>query len=481
MVRLDALCLQRLAEPGHVQLLVGGHLVMALGHLEAGPGRAGEGVGIVLLVDVAAAGVGARLEEGPQPPLGVALADGGDRLPDGGGMVREVVHDQDAAGLTAHLLAALHPAEAGEPPGNLLEREPQPPRRGDDAQRVLHVVEARELHPRRAQHRAPLHHLEAGALGAEGDLPGGVIRLRAFPGHIGDHPGPRAARDAQRVRVRGAHHELPLWRNEPDELLEGGLVVRQVPEDVRVVKLHAGQDGGARLVVQELGTLVPVGRVVLIPLHDEVRPLAHAVVARVVLGDTAHQEGRILSRVHQHVGHQRGGGRLAVGPGHHHRVGLLEEEGTERRGEAHLRQAAGPHLGGLGVHPADDVADDGEVGLGRIQVFRAIGGDDGNAPRLEHVAHGGIDVLVAPGHLVARRLEHAREGAHARARHAQQVDAAHGPRREGLQNVSVVVSHDSLASVRRVSRGPTPLSPGRGRRGGSRGYGSPGAHGPPGW
>ena len=62
---------------GNAQLLVRRHLVVRLGDLQRHPLRAVERLGVLLLVDVAAAGVRARLEDRPRaggPGSGARIA-----------------------------------------------------------------------------------------------------------------------------------------------------------------------------------------------------------------------------------------------------------------------------------------------------------------------------------------------------------------------------------------------------------------------
>src|SRR5690606_7365732 len=103
----------------------------------------------------------------------------------------------------------------------------------------------------------------------------------------------------------GAHQVVELT-------LDGG----QVLEDVRVVELQIVQDGRARAVVDELGTLVEEGAVVLVRLDDEERRIAQPGGNAEVLRNAANQETRRHTRIIQQPGQQGGGGGVAVGSGH---------------------------------------------------------------------------------------------------------------------------------------------------------------------
>ena len=98
-----------------VELLAQRHLVVRLGHADRRaaprPGRRGRTRVWWMLRRLV---LRARLEDRPQPAVGVAQANGRDRLAHGGRVVREVVDHQHAADLAADLLPALHAAERRE-------------------------------------------------------------------------------------------------------------------------------------------------------------------------------------------------------------------------------------------------------------------------------------------------------------------------------------------------------------------------------
>ena len=68
----------------------------------------------IVLQDLAAEGVGARLEDGPEARLGVDGAESAEGFADGGGVVGEVVDDGDAGDLGADFKPAFDAFEGGE-------------------------------------------------------------------------------------------------------------------------------------------------------------------------------------------------------------------------------------------------------------------------------------------------------------------------------------------------------------------------------
>jgi len=65
-----------------------------------------EGPAVVVLKHIAATGVAARLEQGPQAALRVVAANGFDGLPHRRWMMSEIIDDNDAVYLAQHILTA---------------------------------------------------------------------------------------------------------------------------------------------------------------------------------------------------------------------------------------------------------------------------------------------------------------------------------------------------------------------------------------
>ena len=112
------------------------------GHDHAG--RPVEGPRVVLLEDGAAAGVGPRLEDRDEAPVGVAGAQACDGGADRRGVVGEVVDHGDAALLAAKLLAALDAAVAREGGGAFGDGNAEGRHRRQRSQGVLDVEVAEE-------------------------------------------------------------------------------------------------------------------------------------------------------------------------------------------------------------------------------------------------------------------------------------------------------------------------------------------------
>ncbi len=387
-------------------------------HLRRGP----EAACVLLLVQVAARRVRPGLEGHQQPRPRVRPLDGGQRPVHRGGVVGEVVDHRHAALDAADLLAPLHSPEGLEPGRDLLEGQAEPRRRRGHPERILHVVRPAHGEPHRPEVPAAAHEPEPGPVRAQREpasLPVGRPLHR-----VGLDRAPGPAGDSHHALPGGAGGQEAVLRHQVHEALEGALVVRLVPVDVGVVQLARGEDRRARPVVQELGPLVEVGRVVLVPLDHEGLAPAQPEVGVEVAGDAAHQERRIPPGVVEQEAHHRAGGGLPVRAHHHHPVARPDEELAQRLREGHVGQAALPHRRRLRIHRPNDVAHHHHVGPGPVEVLRPVALHDLDAPALELRGHGRVDVLVRPGHLVARRPEHPGEGAHPGSGHADEVDPA---------------------------------------------------------
>src|SRR6185437_13708844 len=142
-----------------------------------------------------------------------------------------------------------------------------------------------------------------------GGLPGGVVRAIALNwakgfGHALAHIG-----------VAFVSDDAAAARHQVDQAPEGGLHRVQVLVNVCVIELNGSEDDGIGKVVQELGTLVKKGGVVLVPLDDEVAAVAEGETAAEILRDAAHQERRPLPCRLKDPGQHGGGGGLAVSAG----------------------------------------------------------------------------------------------------------------------------------------------------------------------
>ena len=101
-----------------------------------------------------------------------------------------------------------------------------------------------------------------------------------------------------------------------------------------MVELDAREHRRARAVVQELGSLVEVGGVVLVAFDDDVRALPEPEVRLGVERHAADEEGRIGARDDEHVRHQRRRRRLAVRAGDDDAVPARRGAATPARRES---------------------------------------------------------------------------------------------------------------------------------------------------
>ncbi|HEY6001087.1 MAG TPA: hypothetical protein VI078_17520, partial [bacterium] len=173
----------------------------------------------------------------------------------------------------------------------------------------------------------------------------------------------------------------------------------RIPRQFDVVHDHdVGQ------VFQELRGLVEEGAVVFVPLDHEVAPAADPVAALEVLGDPADEHIRIRAAVRQQPPGQRGRRGLSVRAGDDDGA-----RGPEKMIAHGFGQRAVPDLPvedffELHVAARDRIADDDEVEVAR-NVRGVVSLERGDALLDEKVAHGRIDVLIRPAHVVALALQ----------------------------------------------------------------------------
>ena len=205
------------------------------------------------------------------------------------------------------------------------------------------------------------------------------------------------------------------------------MVVRERGVDVDVVVGRARQDDHVRVVVQELGAVVPGGRGVLVPLEDEGAG-AHRGRGVEILRDRADEVAGVAARAGEAVDDQARHRRLAVGARDDDAVTVPREvrehlrEGADAAREALARRA---HLRvGLG-HELRVLADDDQVRVAR-QVRGVVGRRAGNAEPRQVVGDGRVEALVRACDGVAALLKEMRDGGHAGPAEADEMSGRHG-------------------------------------------------------
>ena len=327
-------------------------------------------------------------------------------------MMAEIVHHGDAAGDTAHLLAAADALEAGQAGADRVVAETGMPRRADAHGRVAHV----EL----ADHRQGERHavdFEARAVGA--GLGDADALAAARPGADGLHR--RAALERQAVGVVAVEQHQAVARHAVEQALEGQQNLAEIAENVGVVELDVVDDHALGQVVQELRALVEVGGVVLVPLDDKQVAVGEAGARFEVFRHAADHEPRVASRVFENPGQQGGGGGLAVSAADHEAALALDDLALEQLRHRHVGPLALQQGLQFLVAARDGVADDVEVG-GRRQRFGAVALRHRDAGLAQHVRHRRIHLLIRPRNRVAEGAQGDGGGAHGRAADADEME-----------------------------------------------------------
>ncbi len=237
-----------------------------------------------------------------------------------------------------------------------------------------------------------------------------------------------AARHLERARRRRAGDEQAVLGDERDELAERRLDRLLVAEDVDVIELDRREDRRARPVVQELRPLVEEGGVVLVALDDELGALRRA--ATTAGSSAARRRSRndgIAPASCSTCASERRRRRLAVRARRRRpsacrsRNSSPSSDGNDSSGM--LRSWRRQHLD---VVLAADVADDDDVGRPSRGWRGPKPSNDGDALLGELRRHRRVDVLVGAAHVVAGRLEQARERPHAGAADADEMNLHFG-------------------------------------------------------
>ena len=420
--RTDGAC-----EPVEVEALALGHVRPAERRQDHVVGGV-EGALVLLLVQRAASGRAAGLEGDPERALRVPGAQGPQRLVDRRRMVREVVVDAYAVGLTQQVLPAPHPLERREVRSRLGDARPEAGRaRRDGRDRVTHVVRAGHLEREAPEGRAADEEVErlrsVGRVGGGGAEPGRehVPRVLAIERVPLDPRARLGAHDVTHPCVARVADEEPALGHCAHESTERRLVRRRIGVDVDVVVLDAGDDrdvvGRYADVVDELRPLLPEDGVVFVALDDErgAAPVrsdarrAHGGAARQALGQAADEPAGLVASAGEEPGAHRARSRLAVRPGHDERPAAGEKEGPQGRRHRRALEPQSLRRLRLGVVLADGVADDHEVEpRAPLDVGCVVALQAADARRLERGPDRRVERDVGPAHLVPRGRQQAR-------------------------------------------------------------------------
>ena len=444
-----------LHEHGRVEPVGGGDLLQArdLGN-DDGVGVV-EGLGQFQLKDVAAGGVGAGLEHGPELLGGVFVAERAEGLADGGGMMAEIVDQGHAPGDGAHFHAAAHAGEGRKGRLDLAVFEAVVLGHADDGQGVAHIELAHQVE---VELEARDLKLRGGGAVSEVEPLDGVVgpQAEALDGAVGH------AQERGDVGVVAVAQEQTAAGHQIDQALEGQLDGGQVVEDVGVVELDVVDDDRFGEVMEELAAFVEERGVVFVALDDEPFAVGEPGALAEVVGHAADHVAGVEAVVLEDPGQQGGGGGLAVGAAHDDGAFAADEILLQEFGQRAVSQPVLQHRLDLRVAPGEGVADDDQVGP-LVQVALRIPGGDLNLARGKKRRHGRVEVLVRTGDQESLLLHRGGGGCHGGAANASKMDMLDlgehraqsllGPPRSASRNVAVKTSSCPGAPVR-IDSGP---------------------------
>ena len=418
------------------------------------------------------AGDGVAHEVHHDPAPGIERAQTGQRGGQLGGVMRVIVHDQDAAALADQFRTPLAAAVVGQRAGHghlrgrvrraplLLQQQHGGRYRGGRVGRVVAPGDAQRNRVRQAIQA------EAGGAGgqrhaADPQRAGRALAVGAQP-DVGAPPGGRR-RHLRRAGVVGAVDEAPPGRQRAGEADEGCLHRGARRKRVHVLQLHRRDHQVARLKVGEVVS-------VLAGLRHQVggAELQGSAAAEVGHAGGGQHGGRKLEGGRQQAA-ERGGSGLAVDPGNRHRgrragqfaqrFGVAGERDPAGRGGHQLRVRAA-FVGGRVNHP--------------IGVRRQVGGGEADAGAQTQAIQNLLG-LEGVGHVRAAQQRAARgqdlgQGRHPRTLRPYQVNvpsshrrACAGPRYgvplRGLLPISAAARAHEFPASRRRARPPPPQEP----------------------
>ena len=327
-------------------------------------------------------------------------------------MVGEIVENRDSCCFTPDLQTPLHALEGAQSPGNAFSGQSQSPGAGESRQRIPDVETSRERNLEPPPILTVLQRTEAGGLLQKPDGCSGPSGSRVHPER--DDVGGRIGAQVPNRFIVPAGDQRSLGGDNVQQPPEALFDRRKIGIDVGMVILAVVEDDHVGQVVQELGTLVEEGGVVLVSFDHEVLSIGHPEAAVEIAGDASDQKGWPQSGRLQQPGQQRRRGGLSVCSRHHHRGFPADEDFLEG-----LRQGAvGDFLIQNRLHfriaSGDRVADHYQIGAGPEMSFgKSL--QDGDPAILQEGGHGRVDIPVRAGDAKPLLLEHARQRGHGRA------------------------------------------------------------------
>ena len=268
----------------------------------------------------------------------LAKLRGGERGANLGGMMAVIVDHRDAAGLAAHLKAAIDAGIAGDGLANRFQRDVQLQADRDGGRGVQHVVNAGHAQVKLAQIAAARPNREAALEGAAvdvGDLQGGLL---AAP--VGDDAAIHRGKKLLDVFVVQAQDGRAVERHLLDELEERGADLDDGWIVIQMFAVDVGDHGQDRAELEERA-------IALVRFHHQEIALADARVrAAHGRGLPAHHHRGIQARGIQHRrGHRRRGG-FAVASGDRDAV-LQPHQLSQQFAARNDRESAGGALPAL--------------------------------------------------------------------------------------------------------------------------------------
>src|SRR5438477_47051 len=223
----------------------------------------------LLLENISASGVRARLKNRPNPLAWKPHAQGPQGFANGGWMMAEIIDDGDPAADPANLHSTFNALEGVKRRLNLRIFQTAMFGAGNDGQGVAHIEFAEKVEPK----------FEAGNF----ELRRGGSQVHIERAHrIGFAKAKtlhRTMRDVQQrsnIWIVAVGQQETIAGNQVDQALKGSLDRGQIFENVGMIKFQIVDDGNLRQVMDELAALIEKGGIVFVPFNDKPFALGEA-------------------------------------------------------------------------------------------------------------------------------------------------------------------------------------------------------------
>jgi len=380
-----------------------------------------QGIGKRVRVNAHAHGIGSRFQNGDDAGAVDAGAQAFERRGDGRGMMGEIVVEGDPVDARAHFQTAPDVLERTQCGRGFFGIYARVVGCGDGGKRVHHIVPAGQVPFHDATGLASMVQLESAAVGCQQiGAPNGVLGA-FFQSRFLDRSPAAHLQDFAEGFVRLRSDDETVSRDAAYQMVKLPLNRGQVGKNVGVVEFQIIENRRARTVMDELGAFVEKRGVVLVGFDDEESAVAQPRGQAEVERNASDQKTGLESRAFENPGQHARCGGFAVRSGYGQHPGVLQHVAVKPLRTRRVGDPPIEHRFYFRIAAGDGIAYDDQIRR-RVQIRRAVTGHERDTLLFELGAHGGINVLVGAGYLMAHLFGHDRQTAHECPADAQNVN-----------------------------------------------------------